>query len=113
MTAVQDTFDDTMHALTGKWLPIDRDSREAVRIAINAAAAEGHGLFTAATVRRYLPPWVVRAQIGNVFNIARVKGLAVNTGRTAANGNRATRNGAKRSPVWRLREPIPPDAVQS
>ncbi len=111
--AVQDSFDDVMHALDSKWLPIDRDSREAVRVAINTAAAEDHGLFTAATVRRHLPPWVVQAQIGSVFNLARVKGLAVNTGRQAANGNTRTRNGAKRSPVWRLLKPIPAEVVQS
>ena len=108
---VQDSFDDVMAALGSAWPPIERDSRQAVRLAVMRAAASGHGLFTAATVRRYLPAWVAPAQVGSTFNALRSRGYAVNTGRYRANGG-ASRNAAKPSPLWKLLRPIPPEAVQ-
>ncbi len=110
--ATQPTFDDVMHAVITDWRPSRVESREAIRVAVMAAASERGGLVHIAAVRRHLPSWVVPAQIGAVMNRLVRRGFLVETGRLEPNGDDSSRNGSKPSPVRRLMHPIPPEAVQ-
>lgn len=113
-TPVQDTFDVETLA-DDESLPIKRDTREAVRLAVNAAAREHGGRVTAATIRPHLPKWCNPQQIGPTILRLERRGYLVRTGhydRNGKNDNRA-KNGAKRSPVYRVAEiPVPVDAVE-
>lgn len=113
MTAVQDTFDDILHAVVTDWRPSRVDSREAIRQAVMAAAADRGGYVHITGIRRHLPAWVAPAQIGAVMNLLARRGFVVKTGHYEPNGDTSARNGNKPSPLWRLRLAIPPSAVQS
>ena len=88
------------------------DTREAIRKAILAAAADRHGLVHITGIRRHLPSWVSVAQIGAVTTRLVRRGYLVPTGRTEPNGDRHARNGTKRAEVRRLVRPIPPEALR-
>ncbi|WP_372595603.1 hypothetical protein [Actinotalea sp.] len=110
MTApTQDTFDAVLGAIATDWRPSRVDSREAVRQAVMTAAREHHGQVTAATVRPHLPAWVNPASIGAAINAFRLGGYLIRTG-WAPNGG-PSRNGAKRSPVYRLTRVIPKETT--
>lgn len=85
-----------------------RDSRDAIRLAILAAAADRRGLVHITGVRRHLPEWVTTAQIGAVVCRLVRRGYLVPTGRYEPNGDRKSRNASKRAAVRRLVKPIPP-----
>lgn len=111
--AVQDTFDEVLGAVfTDQSTPIKRDSREAVRRAVMRAARKHGGRVTAATIRPFLPRWVVSAQIGSTIRALELAGYLVHTGAYAPNGDAGSRNASKRSPVYRLTDDIPKQAVQ-
>lgn len=111
--AAQDTFDDILGAVLSDWRPSRVESREAIRKAVMAAAAERHGLVHIAAVRRHLPPWCDPASIGAVMNRLVRRGYLSNTGKYEPNGdpNPKARNAAKPAPVRKLLRPIPPDAL--
>jgi len=114
MTApVQDTFEDVLTAVADDWRPSREESREAIRVAVLAAAAEHDGRVTAATIRPHLPTWCATEQIGAVmWRLAR-RGYITRTGGYTANGKGGrARNSGKRSPIYRVVRPIDPAGVQ-
>ena len=107
MTAVQDELD----LLATAWFPTAQESREAIRRAVMAAAAEHRGLVHAATVREHLPSWVNPSQIGAQMCAWVRQGYLTPTGRYRPNGGESSRNRTKPSEVRRLVKPIPPGAL--
>lgn len=104
-TFTQPALDDTeavLHALASDWRPSRVESREAIRLAVIAAAADRGGLVTIAGVRRHLPAWVNPAQIGGAINKLVRGGYLVATGHTERNGDKTARNASKIMPVRRL-----------
>jgi len=106
--AIQDTFDAVLGAVVRDWRPSRVESREAIRLAVMKAATAEHGLVHIATVRLYLPAWVVPAQIGSYINALVRAGYLKPTGRVRRNGGTGARNASKPAEVRRLVRPIPP-----
>jgi len=102
---------DEIDVVARDWRPSRVESRQAVREAIMRTAAEHGGLVSADRVREHLPSWVNPAQVGAVTCSLVRAGYLTPTGRYRDNGNRASRNGTKRTQVRRLTRPIPPEAV--
>lgn len=88
------------------------DTREAIRRAVHAAAAERRGLVHIAAVRRHLPTGIAVEQIGAVTNRLVRRGYLVPTGRYEPNGDTHARNGNKPAAVRRLTKLIPPEALR-
>lgn len=106
--AVQDVLD----VIVEDHRPSRVDTREAIRKAVHAAASERRGLVHIAAVRRHLPPWAARAQIGCTLNRLTKRGYLVDTGRYEPNGDTHARNGSKPAAVRRLVRLIPPEALR-
>ncbi len=112
-TAVQDAFDTVLAAVADDRRSNSSNSREAVRVAVNAAARAHGQRVTAATIRPYLPSWVATPQIGSTVNRLRSRGYLVKTGKYTANGKGGdARNQGKRSPIYKVTGHIPREAVQ-
>ena len=112
-TTIQPTIDDFLDALMTGGVPNADATREAVRVAVTRVARENGGLVHIAQMRPLLPASAQRPQIGAVMNRLARRGYLVATGHYRPNGDAASRNQSKPSPVWRLMRPIPPEAVQS
>lgn len=113
--AVQDAlpFEDTAtvtDAIATDWTR--EDHREAIRRAIHDAAVAHSQRVHITDVRRNLPAWVAPAMTGACINRLARRGFLVKTGQYRDNGDAKSRNATKRSPVWRLVRPIPPEALR-
>lgn len=107
----QQTLLDHLEPIASDPLPIKRDTREAVRVAINKVAREAGGRFTSADLRPHYPAWIVPEQIGPTIRRLRLRAAIVPKSHAARYGSRA--NGDKPAPVYQvLTYPIPPEAVQ-
>lgn len=113
--ALQDalTFDDqatVCDAIAGDWTR--EDHRAAIRQAVLDAAAANGGRVHIAAVRRHLPAWVAPSMTGACINRLARRGYLAASGQYRPNGDAKARNATKRSPVWRLVRPIPPEALR-
>lgn len=112
-TAFQDTLidqDTATDLIASEWTR--EDHRRAIRQAVLDAAAANGGRVHIAAVRRFLPAWVAPSMIGACVNRLARRGYLAATGTYRPNGDAKARNATKRSPVWRLVRPIPPEALQ-
>jgi hypothetical protein len=81
------------------------NDRAEIARAIEAAAADRHGLVHITGIRRHLPATVAPSYIGATVNRLARRGVLVKTGRYEPNAG-ASRNASKPSPVWRLKRRI-------
>ena len=110
--AVQDTLDARLDAVAAdQSLPIKRDSREAVRIAINEAARLNNWRITSADLRPFYPAWIDPKQIGATIHRLRHSDHLILISHNGRYGSR--NNSDKRAPVYRVNGVIPREAVQS
>jgi len=112
MTApTQEKFDVTLDLVAGdESLPIKRDSREAVRIAVNEAARLNGWRITSADLRPYYPAWIDPKQVGATIHQLRARGHLAVISHAGRYGSK--NNGDKRAPVYRVNGVIPKEAVQ-
>lgn len=107
----QGTVFDHLDVIADDPLPIKRDTREAVRIAINEVARAKGGRFTSADLRRHYPAWHVPEQVGPTLRRLRLRKhihVTSHAGRYGSAGN-----GDKPAPMYEvITYPIPPEAVQ-
>lgn len=73
-----------------------------VRRAVARVARMTGGIVTAATLRDQTPEWVDAHVRGAVVSALVKQGVLVDTGRTVKSGNRKSRNGNRKVPVYRL-----------
>lgn len=115
-TAVQDALefvDDqatVCDAIATDWTR--EQHREAIRQAVLRAAADHNGRVHITAVRQHLPAWVAPAVTGACINRLARRGYLAASGQYRPNGDAKSRNATKRSPVWRLVRPIPPEALR-
>jgi hypothetical protein len=86
--------------------PRATDDRAEIARAIEAAAADRHGLVHITGIRRHLPATVSPAYIGATVNRLARRGVLTKTGRYEPNAGAASRNASKPAPVWRLKRRI-------
>lgn len=107
-TATQGSFD-IVEQVAKDWRPSRVESREAIRKAILATAAEHDELVHIAWMRKHLPSWLAVEQLGAFTNRLVRRGYLVPNGHYLPNGDVRSRNASKRSAVRRLVKPIPPE----
>ena len=73
-----------------------------VRRAVARVARMTGGIVTAATLRDQTPEWVDAHVRGAVVSALVKQGVLVDTGRTVKSGNRKSRNGNRKVPVYQL-----------
>lgn len=103
---------DFLDALAGDPSVSKTLSRQAVILAINAAADDHRGRVTAAWVRPHLPAWVNPSQVGAVISALSKQGLLTRTTEICESGNAASRNSTRIMPVYHRPSTIPTDPTE-